>query len=108
MTNPTGDLDDVVHQRHRLGILTISAEADEVEFGFLKDTLELTAGNLNRHLTVLEDAGLVSVRKGYVGKRPKTWIRITKAGRTALANELATLNDLVTRLRSTPEATGQD
>ena len=93
--HPTADLDDVVHQRHRLGILTIAAEAKQVEFGYLRDALGLTAGNLSRHITVLEEAELVKVRKGYEGKRPKTWVRITDGGRTALAKELTVLRALV-------------
>ncbi len=94
--HPTNGLDDVVHQRHRLGVLTITAEA-RADFSYLKDTLGLTAGNLSRHLTVLEDAGLVKVDKGYEGRRPRTWVRITRRGRTALAAELAALTELVRR-----------
>ena len=56
--HPTNGLDDTVHQRHRLGILTITAEA-RADFGYLRDALGLTAGNLSRHLTVLEEAGLI-------------------------------------------------
>jgi DNA-binding MarR family transcriptional regulator len=97
MTSPTGGLDEVVHQRHRLGILTIAAEADQVEFTYLRDTLELTAGNLNRHLAVLEEAGLVTVAKGHLGRRPRTWVSITAAGRSALAAEMAALRELVRR-----------
>jgi DNA-binding MarR family transcriptional regulator len=97
--HPTADLDDIVHQRHRLGILTIAAEAKQVEFGYLREALGLTAGNLSRHITVLDEAGLVAVDKGYEGKRPRTWVRITDAGRTALAKEMAALWTLVTRQR---------
>jgi DNA-binding MarR family transcriptional regulator len=97
--SPTNGLDDVVHQRHRLGILTITAEARQAEFGYLREALGLTAGNLSRHLSVLEDAGLVQVEKGYKGRRPRTWVRITGRGRTALAAELDVLAGLV-RLRS--------
>lgn len=96
---PTSGLDDIVHQRHRLGILTITAEAERAEFGYLRDALSLTAGNLSRHLSVLEDAGLVQVEKGYKGRRPRTWVRITGRGRSALAAELDVLAGLV-RLRS--------
>jgi DNA-binding MarR family transcriptional regulator len=95
--HPTTDLDDVVHQRHRLGVLTIAAEAKQVEFGYLREALGLTAGNLSRHITVLTEAELVTVRKGYDGKRPKTWVRITDAGRSALAKELRALRALVDR-----------
>lgn len=103
--NPTGDLDDVVHQRHRLGILAIAAEADRVEFGYLKDTLELTPGNLSRHLSVLENATLVDLRKDYAGRRPRTWVRITSAGREALALEIATLEAIVKRHTKGPDPT---
>ncbi|MDX8141792.1 transcriptional regulator [Lentzea sp. BCCO 10_0061] len=95
--HPTAALDDVVHQRHRLGVLTVAAEVKRVEFGYLKSTLNLTAGNLSRHITVLEDAGLVVVEKGYDGKRPKTWVSITAAGRHALAVEMSALRALLER-----------
>lgn len=95
--HPTNGLNDVVHQRHRLGILTIAAESRRVEFGYLKDVLELTGGNLSRHLTVLVDAGLLDMEKGYDGRRPKTWVSITRAGRQALADEIAALRALVAR-----------
>jgi DNA-binding transcriptional ArsR family regulator len=94
--HPTNGLDDTVHQRHRLGILTITAEA-RAEFGYLRDALGLTPGNLSRHLTVLEEAGLVRVEKGYEGRRPRTWVRITASGRAALSAELAALTELVRR-----------
>ena len=95
--HPTNGLNDVVHQRHRLGILTIAAESKRVEFGYLKDALELTGGNLSRHLTVLVDAGLLDMEKGYDGKRPKTWVSITNTGRQALAEEITALRALVAR-----------
>ncbi|MGB3443929.1 MAG: transcriptional regulator [Actinophytocola sp.] len=95
--HPTNGLNDVVHQRHRLGILTIAAESKRVEFGYLKDALELTGGNLSRHLTVLVDAGLLDMEKGYDGKRPRTWVTITQAGRRALTAEIAALRALVER-----------
>ncbi|OLF18901.1 transcriptional regulator [Actinophytocola xanthii] len=95
--HPTNGLSDVVHQRHRLGILTITAESKRIEFGYLKETLDLTGGNLSRHITVLVDAGLLNLEKGYDGRRPKTWVSITRAGREALAEEIAALRALVDR-----------
>jgi|CZKW01.1.fsa_nt_gi DNA-binding MarR family transcriptional regulator len=95
--HPTNGIDETVHQRHRLGILTIAAEAQRVEFGYLRSMLDLTAGNLNRHLTVLEKAGLIHVDKGWEGRRPRTWVRITRQGRAAPAAELAALTELVRR-----------
>jgi DNA-binding MarR family transcriptional regulator len=101
VTHPTRGLDEVVHQRHRLGVLTIAAEAKRVEFGYLREALDLTAGNLSRHIAVLEEAGLVAVDKGYSGRRPRTWVRITRAGQRALAAEIAALESLVRRHNGT-------
>jgi DNA-binding MarR family transcriptional regulator len=95
MTHATNELDDVVHQRVRLGVLTIAHEARRVEFGFLRTTLDLTAGNLGQHLTVLEKAGLVHIEKGYEGKRPRTWVSLTPAGAAALRDEIAQLKKLI-------------
>ena len=95
--HPTRALNDTVHQRHRLGVLTITAEARRAEFGYLREALGLTPGNLSRHLSVLEEAGLVTLEKGYAGRRPKTWVRITADGRAALTAELAALTELLRR-----------
>jgi DNA-binding MarR family transcriptional regulator len=103
--HPTNGLDETVHQRHRLGILTIAAEAKRAEFGYLREALELTPGNLSRHLTVLEEAGMVKVDKGYEGRRPRTWVRITRQGRSALAAELDALAALVRRHASAAKQT---
>ena len=51
--HPTTGLNDTVHQRHRLGILAITSKARQADFGYLRETLELTSGNLSTHLTVL-------------------------------------------------------
>jgi DNA-binding MarR family transcriptional regulator len=96
--HPVNGLDDVVHQRVRLGILAITQEARKVEFSFLRNTLDLTAGNLSQHLTVLENAGLIAIEKGYEGRRGRTWIQLTKAGRQALHDEVAALKTLIRQL----------
>ncbi|WP_030441562.1 transcriptional regulator [Actinoplanes subtropicus] len=101
--HPVLGLDDVVHQRVRLGILTIAHEARRVEFGYLRSRLELTAGNLSKHLTVLETAGLVAVEKGYEGKRARTWITLTTAGTAALADEISRLKALIARMEVTQD-----
>jgi DNA-binding MarR family transcriptional regulator len=103
VSHPADGLDEVVHQRTRLGILAVLAEGSKVQFGFLRDVLTLTDGNLSRHLTILEDAGYVAIQKGYEGKRPRTWIKITRSGRQALAGEVAVLKAIVNRIEQ-PEA----
>jgi DNA-binding MarR family transcriptional regulator len=105
--HPTNGIDETVHQRHRLGILTITAEAQRAEFGYLREALGLTAGNLSKHLTVLEQAGMVEVDKGYAGRRPRTWVRITAAGRAALAAEVAALTELLRRHTAANRDAGQ-
>ena len=96
--HPVNGLDDVVHQRVRLGILAVAHEARRVEFGFLRETLGLTAGNLSQHLAVLERAGMVGIEKGYDGRRPRTWVSLTKDGSAALRDELAALKTLIRQL----------
>jgi DNA-binding MarR family transcriptional regulator len=97
-SHPANGLDDVVHQRVRLGILTIAHEARRVEFSYLRTNLELTAGNLSQHLGVLENAGLITIEKGYAGKRARTWITLTKAGHAALAEEVTNLKLLISQI----------
>jgi DNA-binding MarR family transcriptional regulator len=104
-SHPVNGLDDVVHQRVRLGILTVAHEARQVEFGYLRTTLELTGGNLSQHLATLENAGLITITKGYEGKRPRTWVSLTKEGRRALRQEVAHLKRLIDQVeqRGTPD-----
>jgi DNA-binding MarR family transcriptional regulator len=101
VSHPAQDLDEIVHQRNRLALLAVLSEARKVEFTYLQKELELTGGNLSRHLQVLEDAGLVQVEKGYEGRRPRTWVQITKEGSRALARELRTLEAIVAGLQAT-------
>jgi DNA-binding MarR family transcriptional regulator len=103
--HPVNGLDDVVHQRVRLGILTIAHQARRVEFGFLRTNLDLTAGNLSQHIAVLEKAELVHVEKGYDGKRPRTWVTLTPAGAQALQDEVAHLKRLIHQIEAGVAAT---
>ena len=79
----------------------------QVEFGTLQRELELTEGNLSRHLTRLEEAGYVRIEKGYEKKRPRTWVRLTGAGRDALEDHLAALEELARTARY-PGAAGRE
>lgn len=99
MTHPAQRLDDTVHQRVRLGILAVLTEASWADFAYLRDALELTDGNLSRHIAVLEEAGLVKVEKGYDNRRPRTWVQATRAGRAALKAELSALQELISRVQ---------
>jgi DNA-binding MarR family transcriptional regulator len=96
--HPALAFDDVVHQRTRLGILAVLAEAGQADFPYLRAVLSLTDGNLGRHLQILEDAGLIMISKGYHRRRPRTWATITATGRRALEEELAGMRALMERL----------
>jgi DNA-binding MarR family transcriptional regulator len=98
VSHPTNGLDDTVHQRVRLGILTVLTESKRADFGYLREALELTDGNLSRHLQVLADAGYVKLEKTIDRNRPRTWVSATKDGRAALASEVASLRTLLTTL----------
>ncbi len=98
MSHPALRLDDTVHQRVRLGILAVLEEAKRADFTFIRDALDLSDGNLSRHVQVLEEAGLVRVEKGFEGRRSRTWISATRAGRAALEEELSTLRELISRV----------
>lgn len=75
-------LDRVLHEKARLGILTsLAARAEGLLFGDLKALCNLTDGNLSRHLTVLQEAGIVEIKKGTKGRRPQTLCRLTEGGR---------------------------
>jgi DNA-binding MarR family transcriptional regulator len=101
VTHPSLSLDDTVHQRVRLGILAVLEEAKRAEFKYLREALDLSDGNLSRHVQVLEDAGLVRVEKGFEGRRPRTWISSTAAGRKAFEQELNALRALISRVDGT-------
>ena len=95
VTHPALELNDTIHQRVRLGILAVLQETRRADFGYLREALELTDGNLSQHLGVLEEGGYVEIEKTIEGKKPRTWVSATKLGRSALAAELATLRALL-------------
>ncbi len=100
MTHPSRRLDDAVHQRTRLGILAVLCEGGRADFAYLRDTLELTDGNLSRNLSRLEEAGYVHVDKVLEGRRPRTWLAATQSGRAALNSEIAALREIIDSVRA--------
>jgi DNA-binding transcriptional ArsR family regulator len=85
-------LDRVVHEPARLVILTVLAQAEEVEFRFLESVSGLTKGNLSSHISKLEEAGYLVVTKYFRGKVPGTSLKITRLGRSALKKYREQLN----------------
>ena len=76
-------LDEVIHAPVRFSIMAALNSVDEAEFALVRDTVEVSDSVLSKQAATLESAGYVKVRKGYVGKRPRTWLSLTRAGRTA-------------------------
>jgi DNA-binding HxlR family transcriptional regulator len=88
-------IDDVIHQKVRLGVMSLLVALGEADFNHLKAELGVSDGNLSTHLTVLEESGYVSVRKEFVGKKPRTTYAPTPAGRRAFEEYVAALESLV-------------
>lgn len=77
-------LDEVIHQKVRLGLMAILAGRDGADFGALRDQLGLTDGNLSSHLAQLEKRHYIRVEKAFVSRKPKTTVFITTKGKEAL------------------------
>jgi len=91
-------INEVIHQPVRLRIMamldTLAPEM-QVKFNSVKDTFELTDGNLGAHLHKLEEAGYITITKTFVRNKPQTYIEITLAGRQAFAEHRAALREIL-------------
>ncbi|MBD1396854.1 transcriptional regulator [Pontibacter sp. JH31] len=81
--------------RARLGIMSVLMVEEKVDFSTLKETLQLTDGNLASHLRALEEAEYLGVEKQFVGRKPNTTYHATKAGRKAFTDHLDALEQLI-------------
>jgi DNA-binding MarR family transcriptional regulator len=93
------DLDRLIHERMRLGIVSALAVNECLSFNELKAMLGATDGNLSVHARKLEDAGYVECIKGFNGRTPKTEYTLTAAGRRALAGYLDHMEALIEAVR---------
>jgi DNA-binding MarR family transcriptional regulator len=99
-------LDDLIHAPTRLSMMALLAASQWAEFSFVRDEVGVSDSVLSKQASLLEAAGYVQVKKGYVGKRPRTWLQITKAGRQAFDAHVAALQLIVARSTRPPaEAT---
>ena len=85
----------MLHERGRLAIVSVLAAVDSIPFTELRDTLEMTDGNLSVHLQKLEEKGFVVIDKQFVGRRPHTTCGLTKNGRQAFTKYLDHLQALI-------------
>ncbi len=95
----TLDLDRVIHERMRLGIVSALAVNERLSFNDLKALMQTTDGNLSVHARKLEDAGYITCTKTFEGRMPKTHYALTTAGRRALERYLAHMEALIRATR---------
>jgi DNA-binding MarR family transcriptional regulator len=93
------DLDRLIHERLRLGIITALAVNESLGFTELRDLLKTTDGNLSVHARKLEEAGYLACSKRFVGRTPRTEYAITEQGRRALARYLDHMEALIAATR---------
>ncbi len=89
------DLDRLIHERMRLGIVSALAVNDQLTFNDLKKLMKTTDGNLSVHARKLEDAEYVSCTKSFDGRVPRTEYRLTSSGRRALERYLDHMEALI-------------
>lgn len=94
-------LDDTIHQKARLGIMSTLLALGEADFKLLKETLALSDGNLSTHLALLEERGYVDARKEFLRRKPHTTYKPTEAGRIAFQNYLGALERIIRASGST-------
>lgn len=95
MKNYFGDLNKAFESRVRLGIMSILMVNDFVDFGTLKDQLQITDGNLASHIQSLEKLKYIEVKKQFVGKKPNTSYAASRIGKKAFGIHLDALEKLI-------------
>ncbi|MBM2614073.1 transcriptional regulator [Actinoplanes sp. LDG1-06] len=89
--------DELIHAPTRLSIVSLLTATEWAEFKFLRDQVGLTDSALSKQLTTLEEAGYVEIRKSFIGKRPRTSVRLSAHGQQAFAGHVAALQEIVAR-----------
>ena len=95
------EIDRMIHERLRLGIISALAANESLTFNELKHTVKTTDGNLSVHARKLEEAGYINCSKSFEGRTPKTEYSLTTAGRRALERYLDHMEALIGRMRQT-------
>ncbi len=89
------DLNKTFENRVRLGIMSALTVNDALDFSSLKESLNVTDGNLSSHIASLESEAYVKVKKEFVGKKPQTTYSLTAVGRRAFTDHLDALERLI-------------
>ena len=96
---PFLQLDRVIHEKGRLAIMAALAATPELSFTELRDTLDMTDGNLNAHIRTLHEEGYVYITKAVQHNRPLTTCSLTSAGRKAFAEYVDLLEQVLKQAR---------
>ena len=94
------NLDRLIHERLRLGIISALAANESLTFSELKSLMNTTDGNLSVHARKLEEAGYISCSKYFEGRLPKTEYKLTASGRAALENYVSHMESLIRQMRN--------
>ena len=94
------NLDRLIHERLRLGIISALAANESLTFSDLKNLMNTTDGNLSVHARKLEEAGYISCTKFFEGRLPKTEYKLTATGRSALENYISHMESLIKQMRN--------
>ncbi len=92
-------IDRVIHEKGRLGIMSLLAASPDVAFTDLRDTLAMTDGNLTTHIRTLQEAGYVSVTKAFQNNRPLTTCALTPVGKKTFTDYINLLEQIVQQTR---------
>ena len=95
-------LDSLIHERVRLAIVSALAGHERLPFTELRDSLDLTDGNLSAHARKLEEAGYVRCHKSFVDRTPRTEYELTQRGRAELEHYLSHLESIIRTAREAP------
>lgn len=98
MKNPIQQLNKVFDNRIRIGIMSVLAVNDELNFNDLKQLTEASDGNLATHLKTLEEHKYITVKKGFIGRKTNTTYSITKNGSKAFRDHLAAMEAIINKL----------
>ena len=95
----SNDLDKVIHERMRLGIISALAANEKMSFNEIKRLLDTTDGNVSVHARKLEEAGYLTCKKSFAGRTPLTEYAITKEGKKALERYLNHMEALINAMK---------
>jgi len=94
LSHPRHELDELLGHPVRFSIVALLAAASQADFRFVRDQVEVSDSVLSKQMSSLEQAGYVKVKKGFIGRRARTWLSLTNAGRRTYERHLLALRSI--------------